>query len=161
LEALMREGGRCTRRLFVVGAEPGSHEAALELLRSALPTWTVGGVDGYGPVARNPGSLVDAIAEFSPDIVLLALGMPKQEAVLDSLLDQLPPAHYATVGGAVDYIAGFKPLSPRWLGRMGLEWAWRLVHEPRRLGRRYCIEPLHLLVLVLKARIRRGGPREC
>lgn len=157
LEALMREGGRCSRRLFVVGGDVKTHDEALRRLRTALPTWTVTGVDGYGPVVQDVKRLADVICDFAPDIALIGLGMPRQEAVLHSLVDRLPAAHYVTVGAAVDYIGGSKALSPRWLGRVGLEWMWRLAHEPRRLAWRYCVEPVHLLTVLLTARVKRDG----
>jgi N-acetylglucosaminyldiphosphoundecaprenol N-acetyl-beta-D-mannosaminyltransferase len=142
--------------MFLVGARPEVCARAVHRLSAALPTWTIAGVDGYGATARDHHALRARLIEFQPDIVLLGLGMPKQEALLEAMLPALPPAYYATVGGAIDYLAEAKPLSPRWLGAIGLEWFWRLIHEPRRLARRYCIEPLHLLLLVarrsLKAR---------
>jgi N-acetylglucosaminyldiphosphoundecaprenol N-acetyl-beta-D-mannosaminyltransferase len=50
-----------------------------------------------------------------------------------------------TVGGVMGYLGGDRPTPPRWLGRFGLEWLYRLVTEPRRLWRRYLIEPLPLV----------------
>jgi N-acetylglucosaminyldiphosphoundecaprenol N-acetyl-beta-D-mannosaminyltransferase len=114
-------------------------------LRELLPTSTVSGVNGY--IASSEA--VAAIQVFQPDLVLVGLGMPRQEYFLLENLESLPPSTYATVGGAIDYIGGTTTLAPRWLGRVGLEWAWRLAHDPRRLANRYLVEPFALLARML------------
>ncbi|BBZ06404.1 hypothetical protein MDOR_05730 [Mycolicibacterium doricum] len=118
-----------------------------------LPQWTVSGVDGY----VSSDIALTRIIDFDPDLVLVGLGMPRQELFLLSHLAQLPDATYATVGGAIDYLAGTTRLAPRWLGRFGLEWVWRLVNQPRRLAHRYLVEPLLLLIRVLCASFRERG----
>ncbi|MCA1379196.1 WecB/TagA/CpsF family glycosyltransferase, partial [Bradyrhizobium sp. IC4060] len=88
--------------------------------------------------------MVDLIRAHDPQLILVGMGMPLQEAFLTRNLAQMPNAYIATVGGAVDYVAGAAKLSPRWLGRFGLEWAWRFAHDPLRLYGRYLIEPVKL-----------------
>jgi len=131
-------------RLFLYGASAASNSRAVENLREQLPSWSIEGIDGY----RVSEEAVAAIQVFQPDLVLVGLGMPRQETFLLTNLHSLPVAVYATVGGAIDYIAGANKLAPRWIGRLGLEWLWRLCHEPRRLSSRYLIEPLRLLAHV-------------
>jgi N-acetylglucosaminyldiphosphoundecaprenol N-acetyl-beta-D-mannosaminyltransferase len=132
-------------RVFVYGATAASNARALATLRELLPTSTVSGVNGY--IASSEA--VAAIQVFQPDLVLVGLGMPRQEYFLLENLESLPPSTYATVGGAIDYIGGTTTLAPRWLGRVGLEWAWRLAHDPRRLANRYLVEPFALLARML------------
>ena len=127
-------------RMFVFGASAISNGKAVEALRSSLTEWTVSGLDGY--VCEEDA--VRSITEFRPDVVIVGLGMPRQEYFLLKNWDALPDAVYATVGGAIDYVAGETRLAPRWLGRLGIEWAWRLLHEPSRLAYRYLVEPLLL-----------------
>lgn len=133
-------------RLFVYGASVESNSRAVDALREQLPQWAVQGIDGYTEEAKA----IRHIADFRPDLVIIGLGMPRQESFLSRRWQELPPAVYATVGGAIDYVAGSNRLSPRWVGRYGLEWLWRLVHEPRRLGERYLIEPFRLLPHVVR-----------
>jgi N-acetylglucosaminyldiphosphoundecaprenol N-acetyl-beta-D-mannosaminyltransferase len=134
-----------SRRLFVYGAVSRSNEMAVTKLSEQLKDWSVSGVDGF----VDESTAVRLIQDFKPDIVLVGLGMPRQEHFLLGNYAQLPDATYATVGGAIDYIAGVTRLAPRWLGRLGLEWVWRLVNEPRRLAYRYLIEPLLLAYRVM------------
>ncbi|TFV58191.1 glycosyltransferase [Mycobacterium sp. PS03-16] len=138
------------RRLFVFGASAESNARAVRNLSDMLPGWTVSGVDGYVP----SGVALSRITNFNPDLVLVGLGMPRQESFLLTSLPHLPNATYATVGGAIDYLAGTTRLAPRWLGRFGLEWAWRLANQPKRLAHRYLVEPLLLLSRVLPRVVR-------
>jgi hypothetical protein len=86
--------------------------------------------------------------------VLVGMGMPLQERFLhDNRLD-LPSAYYATVGGAIDYVAGEARLAPRFLGGAGLEWLWRFTNDPRRLFSRYFVEPVALFKLVAQDHLR-------
>lgn len=142
-------------RVFVFGAKPESNSAAVDELRRIMPRAVVAGTDGY--VDRQ--AAVEAIRAFGPDLVLVGLGMPVQEEFLSTFFAALPPAIYATVGGAIDYVAGANQLAPRWIGALGLEWFWRLVHEPRRLWRRYLWEPLLLAGTVTKRRLSHRASR--
>jgi N-acetylglucosaminyldiphosphoundecaprenol N-acetyl-beta-D-mannosaminyltransferase len=128
--------------LAVLGATPESNAAAVRALRHQLTGtgWAVHGLNGY----RASEDLVAWLDHVKPTLVLVGMGMPDQERFLAENWEHLPAATYATVGGAIDYIAGTGRLAPRWVGRMGMEWAWRLAHDPTRLAHRYLIEPVLL-----------------
>lgn len=148
IEALQTHAAR-SGRLFVYGATSESNDEAVRRLTRRLPDWRVGGVHGF----TDSANAVRAINEFEPDLVLVGLGMPKQEHFLLEHWDQLPAAVYATVGGAIDYVAGRSKLAPRWIGRIGLEWLWRLVNDPARLANRYLVEPFRLARALRLSRI--------
>lgn len=140
-------------RLFVYGATPESNRDAVVTLNKRLGPagWTVEGIDGY----RRHSDIVARLRDLRPTLVIVGLGMPIQEKFLHEHWDELPDAVYATVGGAIDYVAGHNKLAPRWVGRYGVEWLWRLAHDPVRLTRRYLIEPFRLLWCVMrKSRLR-------
>lgn len=139
------------KRLFVFGATPESNDKAVSKLRMVLPSWCIAGINGY--VGEEVA--MDALIKFHPDIVVVGLGMPRQELFLLRHYSQLPEAVYATVGGAIDYLAGVTVLAPRWVGKIGFEWLWRVCLEPRRLWYRYFVEPLLLLRRVLRRLARR------
>lgn len=94
-------------------------------------------LDGFQPDA----AYLDLIAQTRPEIVLLAMGMPRQEQVAAALRAAFPDRPMAILcGGAiVDFLAGRFTRAPAWTRRLGLEWAWRLMLEPRRLFRRYVV----------------------
>ncbi|WP_104061167.1 WecB/TagA/CpsF family glycosyltransferase [Arthrobacter sp. 4R501] len=149
--------GRVTglKRMAVVGAGAEANALAVEKLRSLVPGATVAGLPGEGWNDDVETAAVRWLAEQQPQLVLLGLGMPLQESVLQRRLGTLPPAIYCTVGGAIEQLAGIQKLAPRWLGRLGLEWAWRLLLHPRRVAYRVFGEPWVLLWLLARRRLRR------
>lgn len=99
----------------------------------------------------DPASLevVEALASLEPDLVFVCLGSPKQDVWVSRWRAKLPPAVYIGAGAAVDFVAGTKRRAPRALQRLGLEWAFRLAQEPRRLARRYLVRgPAFAMVAV-------------
>ena len=78
---------------------------------------------------------------------MVGMGMPLQEHWIAENYDKLGNAVILPCGAAIDYFAGAIPTPPRWAGRLGLEWLYRLLAEPTRLWKRYLIEPWFLLFL--------------
>lgn len=144
-ERAVREGWR----VFFVGGAPGVAEQARETI---LADWT--GVDlatHHGYFDASPGSaenaaVIEAINAYKPHILLVGMGMPRQEIwVLENHKAITAPCAHFTVGGAFDYEAGVQKAAPRWMGQMGVEWLFRLLADPRRLFSRYCVEPWFLV----------------
>ena len=100
-------------------------------------------------------ALVQRINAYRPDLLMVGMGMPRQEFWTQENFARLD-AHVilSSNGAAFDYLAGAVPTPPRWSGRIGLEWMFRLVNEPRRLFTRYLIEPWYILLLLLLDRTR-------
>jgi N-acetylglucosaminyldiphosphoundecaprenol N-acetyl-beta-D-mannosaminyltransferase len=139
-------------RVAVIGAGRDANTTAVARLRSIIPGATVDGMPGESWDEALEAAVVEWLKEFRPQLVLLGLGMPLQESVLLRHLGQLPPAVYCTVGGAIEQVAGIQKLAPRWLGRLGLEWAWRLVLHPGRVAYRVFVEPWKLAGLLVRRR---------
>ena len=93
--------------------------------------------------------MVAEITAFRPHILFVGMGMPRQEAWLLHHTEFLPPCVTFSVGAAFDYEAGAQSAAPRWVGRAGLEWLYRLVRDPKRLFYRYCVEPWTLFPVAL------------
>lgn len=132
-------------RVALLGASPSSNRSAVDELATRFPHLVFCGWDGFEGLADLEAAGFLELSEFAPDLVLVGLGMPKQEAFIAENWDRLPLALYATVGGAIDQISGEQKLAPRWLGKLRVEWLWRLVSDPRRLSHRYIVEPILLL----------------
>ena len=140
-------------RVFLLGAGPGIAERAADRLRRRAPGLQVVGC--YGGSAEADDETVARVSAASPDVVLVAYGMPKQERWIARNLGRLPSVKLAIgVGGVFDQLAGVQRVPPQILHRLGLEWLWRLVLEPSR-WRRQRVLPL-FAVLVLRKRITRG-----
>ncbi|KUM38468.1 WecB/TagA/CpsF family glycosyltransferase [Arthrobacter sp. EPSL27] len=144
-------------RIAVIGAGPVANSQAVARLAAVVPGARVAGMPGEGWNTDLEESAVAWLSEFRPQLVLLGLGMPLQEQVLTRRLGELPPAVYCAVGGAIEQIAGIQKLAPRWLGRLGLEWAWRLVLHPRRVAYRVFGEPWLLAGLLVRRRLQPRG----
>ncbi|MFJ4027643.1 WecB/TagA/CpsF family glycosyltransferase [Paenarthrobacter sp. NPDC089989] len=139
-------------RVAVIGAGRDANTKAVAKLRTIIPGATVDGMPGEGWDGALEDAVVDWLASYRPQLVLLGLGMPLQEMVLQRRIQQLPPAVYCAVGGAIEQVAGVQKLAPRWLGRLGLEWAWRLVLHPGRVAYRVFVEPWKLAGLLIRRR---------
>jgi N-acetylglucosaminyldiphosphoundecaprenol N-acetyl-beta-D-mannosaminyltransferase len=139
-------------RIAVVGASPASNAKAVTRLSDQLPRVDIRGWSGARWTNAAADTVVRELGEFRPSLVIVGLGMPLQESFLLSRFAELPPAVYATVGGAIDQLSGEQRPAPRWLGAMGIEWLWRLATQPRRLAGRYLVEPILLAGLLLRRR---------
>lgn len=86
--------------------------------------------------------LVSAVNQKRPDVLFVGMTAPKQELWLSCNFDQLDVLFAMGVGASFDYLAGNKPRVPKWLGRLGFEWLYRLILEPGRLWRRNLNSPI-------------------
>ena len=136
-------------RVFYLGGKPGVAARAAEKLRQQYPGLVLETRHGYFTPEEND-AVLEEITRFQPHVLMVGMGMPRQEHwVLDNL-ERISANAILTVGACFDYVAGVIPTPPRWMGRMGLEWLYRLWSEPRRLARRYLLEPWFLVPLALK-----------
>lgn len=153
IPALARVAG--LKRIAVIGAGAVANAGAVARLKDIVPGSQVDGMPGEGWNEQVEDAAVAWLGELRPQLVLIGLGMPLQEEVLQRRLAALPPAVYCAVGGAIEQIAGVQKLAPRWIGRLGLEWAWRLMLHPKRVAYRVFGEPWVLLGLLARRRLRR------
>ena len=147
-------------RVYFLGGAPGVAAQARDRLRDELPALQVVGVDApridvdAAPEARQ--AVIAPIVAARPDIVLVALGAPKQEIWIDREREALRPAVLLGVGASLDFIAGTIARAPRWMSRSGLEWLYRLSREPRRLAYRYLVRDPRFLVILGRRMASRG-----
>jgi N-acetylglucosaminyldiphosphoundecaprenol N-acetyl-beta-D-mannosaminyltransferase len=134
-------------RVFYLGSTDTIVQAAAAKFRSnhkELQLAVRGGYfDARSGSADNPEIIAD-INGFAPDILIVGMGMPRQEEWLLDNHQALNATILFPIGALADYVAGAIPTPPRWAGRWGLEWLFRLIAEPRRLGRRYLLDPCTL-----------------
>ncbi len=136
--------------LFLLGAAPGIAERAALVLCARTSRLRIAGC--YAGSAGDDLDTVARVRDAAPDVLLVAYGMPKQEAWIARNLVSLPSVKVAIgVGGVFDQLAGLRPVPPAPLHRLGLEWLWRLAWEPSR-WRRQRVLPL-FAALVLRERL--------
>lgn len=161
-ERAAREG----RSLYLLGGAGEAASNAAERLRSRFPTLRIAGHSNpWLSLPPSPEEIEPIRRELSrvrPDLLFAGFGSPKQEYLLESLKDDLPATWMLGCGISLSFLAGDVPRAPRWMRRVGLEWVHRMMHEPRRLARRYIGGNLPFaLGLLLKSSRRRlpGGAR--
>jgi N-acetylglucosaminyldiphosphoundecaprenol N-acetyl-beta-D-mannosaminyltransferase len=142
-------------RVVLLGGGPGVAELAAKNLRERLPTLQI--VDTLAPrlgltASDEERAAVDRLKNAKADLIFVCLGAPKQELFSDRNREQLAPAVLVGFGAAVDFAAGTMPRAPEWMSRAGLEWAFRLGREPRRLAARYLLrDPEFFKIVALQA----------
>jgi N-acetylglucosaminyldiphosphoundecaprenol N-acetyl-beta-D-mannosaminyltransferase len=135
-------------RVFYLGGAPDVAKTAAGRISRLYPGAVLGVADGYfdaAPASSDNQAVLKAIADFRPDILLVGMGMPRQEQWILANRAALPTCAVLPVGAAFDYEADVQAAAPRWMGRAGLEWLFRLTADPKRLWRRYCVEPWFLI----------------
>ncbi|MGX8010050.1 WecB/TagA/CpsF family glycosyltransferase [Mesorhizobium sp. ORM8.1] len=108
--------------------------------------------DGYFSAAQEP-EIVERIARLRPDILLVAMGVPRQEMWIERHIDARHCTLPIAVGALLDFLSGTVPRAPPWLRRLRLEWLFRLWIEPGRLWRRYVVGNPVFLWRVFKQRL--------
>jgi N-acetylglucosaminyldiphosphoundecaprenol N-acetyl-beta-D-mannosaminyltransferase len=128
--------------LYLFGAGPGIAKKAADILQERYPGLKIAGVASppYSQVKEIDRSALDEIRAARPDILLVALGNPKQEKWIELHGRQLGVPVMMGVGGSLDFLAGNVKRAPEWMQTTGLEWLFRLIQEPRRLWRRYVVD---------------------
>lgn len=129
------------RRIYFLGGEGDTAKQAAEQLTREYPGLMVAGVSSpWLPPEPDDAAVEEtrqALTEARPDIVLVALGSPKQEWLISKLRRALPYCWFIGVGMSFSFTTGHRARAPMWMQRSGLEWVHRLASEPRRLGKRY------------------------
>jgi len=144
-------------RFAYVGATQETLERGLASLRRRYPELDIDGCNGFfDPNDDEPGSRAEEIVGWlrdrSHDVVIVGMGMPRQEEWIARVQHRVPTRVFLPTGGYLDYQVGRQKLPPRWMGQIGLEWVYRLIHSPRRLGYRYLVEPMLLAQRLLTRR---------
>jgi N-acetylglucosaminyldiphosphoundecaprenol N-acetyl-beta-D-mannosaminyltransferase len=150
---LMETAAAQQLRVFYLGSAPGVADQGAALLRSKHPKLQIRTRDGYfntQPGSTDNESVLQAVADYQPHLLLVGMGMPRQELWIHANRTNLCANVILPAGAAMDYVAGAVRTPPRWAGRIGLEWAFRLLAEPRRLWYRYLLEPLFLAGILTK-----------
>jgi len=125
--------------IFLLGGKPGIAERAADNLRAKMPSLQIAGThDGYFDETRSE-EVVEAINASGAAIVLVAMGVPRQETWIYRHRPALKPQLVMGVGALLDFEAGAVSRAPKALRARGLEWTWRLAIEPRRMAARYLL----------------------
>jgi N-acetylglucosaminyldiphosphoundecaprenol N-acetyl-beta-D-mannosaminyltransferase len=143
--ALLEKMAAAGKSVYILGGKPGVAEQAAENLREKLPGLRIAGThDGY---FKDDAPVVEAINAAEPDLLLVCLGAPKQELWMRKNAETLRVGLMIGAGGSVDIYAGTAQRAPEAWCNAGLEWLYRLLKEPKRLGRQMELPKFMLKVI--------------
>jgi N-acetylglucosaminyldiphosphoundecaprenol N-acetyl-beta-D-mannosaminyltransferase len=135
VERLCALSGERGYKLFFFGAAPGIAEFAAENMKAKYPGCQIVGFrDGFFKLEEEP-RIVDQIKAANPDVLCVALGIPKQELFISRNRDALGVPVMIGVGGTFDVFSGSVKRAPLWMQRANLEWLYRLYKNPRKIGK--------------------------
>jgi len=139
-------------RHYFYGGAPGVTEKLVTRLKQRFPGLQVVGFESPPFHTLSPEedkAVVERIRNVSPDFLWVGIGSPRQECWMSEHVNVLGVPVLVGIGAAFDFLSGNKPQAPRWIQRMGLEWLFRLISEPKRLWRRYVLGYPKFIFLVL------------
>jgi N-acetylglucosaminyldiphosphoundecaprenol N-acetyl-beta-D-mannosaminyltransferase len=157
VEESCRIAAESGKGVFLLGAAPGVADKAAERLATTYPGLRIVGT--YSPPMgnikrREDERMVRMIRESRPDFLFVALGAPRQDEWIQAHLSELKVPVSIGVGCVFDLLAGVSRRAPGWMQASGLEWAYRLAREPRRLWRRYILSDLPVFARLVASGVR-------
>ena len=121
--------------VFLLGAAPGIAKKAAETLRIQNPHLRIVGTLAGSPSAEDAAEIIRNINASNPHLLLVAFGAPRQDLWIRDHLGEMPSVRVAMgVGGTLDFLTGVQKRAPIPFQVLGLEWLWRVIREPRRIG---------------------------
>jgi N-acetylglucosaminyldiphosphoundecaprenol N-acetyl-beta-D-mannosaminyltransferase len=159
MQELLGLAERRAYRVYILGAQDHVLDQAVTRIRERYPgLQLVGWRNGYF-THEEEGHVCAAIRANRPHIVFVAMGTPRKEYFLGERGPELGAEFVMGVGGAVDVMAGVTRRAPVIWQRLGLEWLFRLLQEPRRMFRRYAVTNTRFAWMMAAALVGRLGPR--
>lgn len=140
-------------RVYLLGASPNVVKATKARLEESYPGLSIAGYRSGYFTKDEEETIINGINATSPDILLVALGSPLQEMIIDRWAARLNVKVCFAVGGLFDFLSGTIPRAPRWMRRLGIEWLFRLVQDPKSKWERTFIEMPIFVGMLLRARI--------
>lgn len=133
--------------IFLLGGKAGEAEKAAQHLQQSIPgTKIAGTADGY---FQDDEEIIDRINSSGAGVLLVAMGVPKQEKWIADHRCSLYPKMCLGVGALVDYLSNTIPRAPKWMRRVNLEWCWRIFVEPKRMFKRYIVDGVGFMLSAL------------
>lgn len=150
LVPLLLERGQIRKLpVYLLGGPPGAGDRAAEQIRKRWPDIRIVGIDApwvQVPIAEaDAEAMAERIRSSGAQVILAGFGCPKQEFVMDAIIDRVRPAVALGIGATIQFLAGDVARAPRWMAKSGLEWLHRLASDPKRLAHRYLVRDTQFL----------------
>ena len=154
MERLCLEAARHNLSVFFLGGLPGAAEMTARKFERHNPGFRTAGTCCPPPGFENDSAecarIRQQIIEAKPDLLCVAFGAPRQEIWMHENCATLPIGAAIAVGAALDTQAGLRKRAPKWTHKLGIEWLYRLLREPRRLWRRYLVGNTQFMWLIAR-----------
>lgn len=145
----------CEKRghsIFFLGARPEVLTSMLEKVQRDYPALKIVGFHHGYVKPEETAALLDRIRLAKPDVILVAMGSPRQEFWISDHAQEIGVPVLLGVGGTFDVIAGLKKDAPMWIRKSGVEWFYRLAQDPKNLWKRYSVTiPWFLSILLMES----------
>jgi len=150
-EALMRRAADRGWRVFLLGARPEVVREVAATYARRYPGLVLAGVrDGYWQGGDAEAGVVRQVRDSRADLLFVAISSPRKEQFLGLYQAEMRIPFAMGVGGSFDVATGRVKRAPAWMQKGGLEWFYRFLQEPRRMFRRYFIDDMAFIWLVIK-----------
>ena len=132
---LIEECAKQNKSVFLFGAKAEVLSALVEKLGKQYPSLVIAGAEnGY---VKDRDAVMERALAAKPDVMLVALGIPAQELLIDQFYDRFEKGVFVGVGGTFDVLSGTVRRAPKLFVKLNLEWLWRILRQPSRLRRFY------------------------
>lgn len=142
--------------VFFLGAAPGVADRAAAQMQEKYKGLKVAGT--YSPpmgFEKDKGEMEKInkmLYDSKADMLFVGMGVPKQDIFIYENMHKYQIPMSFSVGAAIDFIAGQQKRCPRWITKIGMEWFYRMIHDPKRLFRRYLVDDMKIIKLAWKYR---------
>ncbi|WP_458411832.1 WecB/TagA/CpsF family glycosyltransferase [Schinkia sp. CFF1] len=133
-------------KLYMLGAQEETIEKAVQTIKNEYPNLTIAGYH-HGFFNWEDPAIINEIKETKPDLILVALGVPKQEKWIAENMDEVEKGVFIGVGGSFDVVAGTVKRAPEFWQKLNLEWFYRLLKQPSRWRRMLALPHFALKVV--------------
>lgn len=142
--------------IFIIGGKEGIAEQAKQKLKAKLPGIQIVGTYappfGFENDKKELDKINHIISDTHPDLLIVCFGCPKQEKWIYENISKYDAKVSVCAGATVDFLAGNINRAPRWMSDHGLEWFYRFLQEPKRMFKRYFIDDIQIVKLIIKYR---------
>jgi N-acetylglucosaminyldiphosphoundecaprenol N-acetyl-beta-D-mannosaminyltransferase len=144
------------KSIYLLGATSSIVEILANRLRIKFPGLQVDYADGYFS-SNDAVTRADKVRQSGASILLVGMGVPRQEFFIEKQWERLGVGMAIGVGGSFDVLAGLRRRAPIWVQSLGLEWTYRMLQEPRRLFKRYLVTNLQFIRCLFAEFVRLKG----
>lgn len=142
--------------VFFLGAAPGVADKAARIMQEKYQGLKVAGTYspplGFDKNEEEIDKINRMLLDSNADMLFVGMGVPKQDIFIYENMHKYKIPMSFSIGGTIDFIAGVQKRAPRWIGKIGFEWFYRLCQDPKRMFKRYIIDDMKIIKLYWKYR---------